>query len=60
MLTDSPRRELSRPKLIVFALITTPGVLGGLNLLVEGLEETAGLETHRPDDAVSMVEEGLF
>jgi len=53
-------RRLSRPRLIVFSAITTVAVLAGINAVVERLEERGAVDTHRPDDAVSLVEEALF
>lgn len=43
-----------------FAVLTTLVGFGIVNAVVEELEERGRLDTHRPDDAVSMVQEDLF
>jgi len=56
----SPRRSLTRARLIGFSLVTTVLVLAGANALVDWLGRRGVVELHRPDDQVQFVEETLL
>ena len=60
MTSPTERRRLKPLRLVLFALVATSLVLGGLNVGVEVLERRGVVETHRVDDHVQFLEEPLF